>query len=314
MTTASAGSSVATAASTTATTSSKAGNPAGSATATSEATKPQLTGRAAIAASIEEMRTDAGDDADDTSSEGNQPAPKDAEKKEADAAEPEGDKSKVDKGKDQANEKPVSKKAFKERLDRERERFDKVQGQLQTKDLELKKSNEVLKLALTQIARLEEALKTGAKYDENAEKLTERETALAAKEAIGKVTTEHEQLAETARRDAEIAVHAEQLGEEVAEALGAHDLVHRGELIDAMKKDSKLARQENRAPKGAEEVAAELETAKLEKARAKLVPAKPAHPESARAQRSGGSNAAVNYGHDKKGIAEHIEALRTQKG
>lgn len=267
------------------------------------ATKPQIATKRDIAAEIEEMRTTDAGDGEGDATDAEQQA-KGAEKKsDAGDADPQGEKSKDDKGK--VEEKMVPERALKERVNRVNRKLDEAKGQLASRTLELTNAKEALGIAVAEAERLRGLLQKGAKYDEQGEKIAGMELANKARDVAERTKLEHAQELEKAKAEAEISVVTDQLEEEVAGALASHDLVDRAELIREMKKD---------LSKSATDVAASLEKQKLERARGKLVKEKPSTPSTVRAQRAGGTNTAVKYSNDRKGIAEHIDALRSQNG
>lgn len=266
--------------------------------------------RAAIAADIESMQAGSGDDAGDV--EADQPGTDETKKAAKDAA-PEGDKpSKDDKGKEA--ERMIPERALKERLGREKKKLDDLKGQLHAKDLEHRKGTEALRLALAEVDRLTALVKQSGKYDEKSEKIAQMELAQKAQAKAQELDQGQQKVIEAARTEAARAIETEALQGEFNDALAAHDLVGFAELKDEYGKELRSAGAKAAQPRSVTEVAAALEQQKLDKARGKLVKDRPAHPTSTRPQRGGGTKSQVDYSHDRKGIAEHIDALQRQHG
>lgn len=298
----------------------KNGGESGARDASSSATEAVETpspksGRAAIAADIESMKAEAADEAAAETTVDGQTDGADKKAEAQNDAKPEGDKpSKDDNGK--VDDVKKVRAEMKERLKRADKKFEDLKGQLHARDLEHKKSVEALRLAVAEVDRLTGLLKQGAKYDEKGEKIVSMELADKARAAAEKLDQESKKAIEQAREQAATEVEGEALQGEFQQALAAHDLVGFAELKDAYGKEIAAAIESKGTmqPRTVAEVAAALEDEKLNKARGKLVKERPAHPSSVRGQRAGGTKSQVDYSHDKRGIAEHIDALKRQHG
>lgn len=280
-----------------------------------------LKGRKAIAASIEQIRgdADAAQSAQQAQEEGQRAQggqqPGEGAEKNAGDAQPEGDKSKDgaeanaeakadDKGK--TEERMIPERALHERLAREKKKLDDLRGQVQQKDVALAKANEAFKLLGEEHERLRGMLERGEKFDKTAEELASMKLADKARQASERVTqSATKQQATDAKAQRASAVES-QLSDEIAAAVKKHEgFISENALIAECMLPANLSRP-------VAEVAAELEAQILERSRAKLVPTNTATP-SGHAQRAGGSNAAVDFGHNRKGIKKHIEFLKAQK-
>lgn len=276
------------------------GNSKGAATTaspTAETTTKDV-GRSAIVARVAELNAgkpgtndadvDQGDAADGQEAQGD--------------ADAQGDKSKDDKGK-KTEERMIPERALKDRLAREKKKLDGLRDQIAGKDLEHAKTREALDLALAEVDRLTAALKSGAKFDEKDEQLRAHEIANEANARAQKAQKAHETALQKARDDARRSEMAEQISEEIDGAISATDgLVHRRELIEAMKRRDNLNRS-------AKEVADELVQTKLERAKSRLVTPQPPTPSTVRPQ-SAGSNPAPRYPNNREGIRARVAAIR----
>jgi hypothetical protein len=222
---------------------------------------------------------------------------------EAGDADPQGDKSQ-DKGKEE--QKPIPFKAFQERLGREAKKASALRDQLASKELESTKTRAALNIAAAEVERLQALLRGGGKYDERDEEVQGFRLTEQARAERARLESEHEGARAKQAEDEKVSAMRERISEEIDTALSGADLIHRRELIEAMR------RQENHS-RSAKEVADSLQAIKLEKAKPRLVQQRPSTPSTVREQRGGGSSS-VSYSNDRSGIRDRVKSLRNQQG
>jgi hypothetical protein len=230
------------------------------------------------------------------------------ENEKAGDAETQGDKSEKDKGKEAKSEKDkaektISQKALQERLGREKKKQEALESKVSERERVIAQREAAIDILGKEVERLTGILKEKGLLDENGEKLREYDLHSQAQARQKEIEERHTKAVKEAADNARRAALRDQLSEEIDSALTEYDLLHRNELIAELKRKENLSRS-------IAEVAKELQEAKLERAKLKLVKSKPATPSTVTPQR-GGSNSAVRHPNTRKGIEARIAELRS---
>lgn len=209
-----------------------------------------------------------------------------------------GDEKKADEvGKAAEDGKTVPLKA----LQAERQKFAdtkrKLGEQVQAKDYEIARLRKALDIAGTELNRRAEAHAKGVTFDPKDEQIRHYELAQRARQESEALQTQFTQALEKARYTDRLDAMKDQLSSEIGEAVAAHQLVSQEQLISAMKRDTRPAR----------EIAAEIEGRILDAARGRLAKPRPPSPTTVRSKSSG--NQAARQEVSKAGMLARFAEL-----
>jgi hypothetical protein len=193
-------------------------------------------------------------------------------------------------------------KAFKERLARESEKAKTLRDQLGSKDLELAKSREGIRILNAELERLRAAFQEGRRPDDKDERLRGHELEAEARASLDRIQREHEQKLQAGDNETRIAVAKEELQQEVGDALSRYPMVHQRELMAEVR----AAWAANPNARIAD-IAASIQEAKLATADKLRAPSRPPAPTTARPSSSG---SAFTFSNDKRGVKAALAAQR----
>lgn len=193
--------------------------------------------------------------------------------------------------------------AFKARLGREREKQRALQEQVFAKEKNERRLQAALDLAGEELQRMRSALEQGQPFDAKSEQLRAYEVEKKARELALQLDGEVSQAHADRERQERHESFREQLREEVEGAISAHPMIHRAELVAALKLQANAQRP-------VADVARELAAVKLEIAKKHLAAQKPISPQTVKAK--GGGSHAASHPLNRDGMKARLAELANQ--
>lgn len=150
-----------------------------------------------------------------------------------DGAKLEGETAKAEKAKEQ---KAVPFPAFKERVDKLTARARQAEEAVATKDFEIQKAHEAVKLLASRLEELQSAMQEGRAFDPRDAEVGRLQLEQRAREAEARIRAQYEGTLAERQTEMEVSALREQLDVEITDATGRFPLVSREEIIAGMRR------------------------------------------------------------------------------